>query len=334
MNNNEKMSCIKSAGGCPIEKFRVRPVTRLMLSLFLSIILSTVFMASVKAQNTAGSSTVGLWHLDEVLPDGYSEITPDATGNNHGTLVAAPTAPVLVEGKFDRAMNFDGNSGVYVPIRFLVGFPPSPQPVYIPISTSLDIPKEIKIEAWINVQGFKNATYNNIVVKCDRIDGTSENVTRIYGIAVKAGLSQNGCVAPTGALSGYVYTDSEGFNEIVTTESVVPLNEWIHVAFTRSLTIGMHLYVNGEEQSVTPIFGTQNPKGSIINGTELYFGHDAVVTIDEVRISNLAPELQTVVAQIDIGPNLLIAVIIVSLVFAIAWLLRRTIQMWAIRSRS
>ena len=314
-------------------KLGVKAVTRLMPILFLSIILSMVLIAAVRAQNTASSSTVGSWHLDEILPDGYREITPDATGQNHGTLVAAPTVPVLVEGKFDKAMNFDGNNGVYVPIRFLVGFPPSPQPVYIPISTSLDIPKEIKIEAWINVQGFKNATYNNIVVKCSRIDGTSENVTRIYGIAVKAGLSQNGYTVPTGALSGYVYTDTEGFNEIVTTEYVVPLNEWIHVAFTRSLTTGMHLYVNGAEQSVTAIYGTQNPTGSMINGTELYFGHDAEVTIDEVRISNLAPESQTVAAQIDIGPNLLIAVIVVSVVFATAWLLRRTIQMWVIRSR-
>jgi hypothetical protein len=71
----------------------------------------------------------------------------------------------------------------------------------------------------------------------------------------------------------------------------------------------------------------------MINGTELYFGHDAEVTIDEVRISNLTPGSQTVAAQIDIGPNLLIAVIVVSVVFAAAWLLRRTVQMWVIRSR-
>jgi uncharacterized protein (UPF0333 family) len=321
-------------GGNRMEKVASKAVTALMLALLLTVMLSMAFMASVNAQDSVDSSTVGLWHLDEVLPDGYREITPDAAGKNPGTLVATPTAPVLVEGKFDKAMQFDGNNGVYVPIRFLVGFPPSPQPIYIPISTSLDIPKEIKIEAWINVQGFKNVTYNNIVVKCTRTDATSESVTRIYGIAVKAGLPQNGYTVPTGALSGYVYTDTEGLNEIVTTEPVVPLNEWIHVAFTRSLTTGMHLYVNGVGQSVKTIYGTQNPTGSIINGTEVYFGHDAEVTMDEVRISNLAPESQTVAAQIDIGPNLLVAVIVVSLIFAVAWLLRRAIQTWIIRSRS
>jgi hypothetical protein len=315
-------------------KIARKAVTGLMLILFLTTMLSMAFTAPVKAQNTVDPYTVGLWHLDEVLPDGYREITPDATGKNPGTLVAAPKVPVLVEGKFDKAMNFDGNNGVYVPIRFLVGFPPSPQPIYIPVSTSLDIPKEIKIEAWINVLGFKNVTYNNIVVKCTRIDGTSQNVTRIYGIAVKAGLHQNGYAVPKGALSGYVFTDTEGLNEIVTTEPVIPLNEWIHVTFTRSLTSGMHIYVNGVEKNVKAIYGTQNPTGSMINGTELYFGHDSQVTLDEVRISNLSPESQTVSAQIDIGPNLLVAVIIVSLIFAVAWLLRRAIQIWVIRSRS
>jgi len=317
-----------------MERIANKTETGLMLTLLVTSMLSMAFIVSVKAQNSVDPYTVGLWHLDEVIPDGYKEITPDATGKNPGTLVAAPNGPLLVEGKFDKAMNFDGNNSVYVPIRFLVGFPPSPQPIYIPVSTSLDISKEIKIEAWINVHGLKNVTYNNIVVKCTRDGVYWQNATRIYGIAVKAGLPQNGYAVPIGALSGYVFTDTEGFNEIVTTEPVVSLNEWIHVAFTRSLTTGMHIYVNGVEQNVKTIYGTQNPAGFMINGTELYFGHDAEVTIDEVQISNLALESQTIAAQIDIGPNLLVAVIVVSLIFAAAWLLRRAIQMWVIRSKS
>ncbi len=316
------------------KKTRNKTATWLMLTLLLTSLLSAAFSASAKAQDSAGSHTVGLWHLDEILPDGYNEVTPDATGQNPGTLVHAPSYPTLVGGKFDKAMKFDGSNGVYVPIRFLVGFPPSPQPIYVPVSTSLDISKEVKVEAWISVQGFKNVTYNNIVVKCTRTDATSESVTRIYGIAVKAGIPENGCTVPAGALSGYVYTDTDGFNEIVTTEPVVPLNEWLHVAFSRSLATGMHLFVNGVEQTVTALYGKQNPAGSMINGTEVYFGHDAEVTIDEIRISDLAPETQTALAQVDIGPNLLAAVVAVALIFATAWLLRRAIQLWVIRSRS
>jgi hypothetical protein len=224
---------------------------------------------------------------------------------------------------------------VYIPIRFLVGFPPPhPQPIYIPISTSLDVSIEIKIEAWINVKGFKNVTYNNIVVKATRTTAEWQNATRIYGLAVNGiTQSENGTFVPQGVLRGYITTDTGGFNEIVTTEPVI-LKQWSQVTFTRSLMTGMHIYVNGIEQNVKVTSGVQNPIGSIINGTELWLGHDAEVTIDEVRISNLASTLQIAAAEIDIGPNLLAAVIIVAVVFAIAWLLRRAIQTWAIRSKS
>jgi hypothetical protein len=311
-----------------------KAVAGLMLTLLLAGMLSPAFVTPVKAQYELDSHTVALWHFDEV---NENNVTPDATGNNPGTLVGpsgGPT-PMLVEGKFDRALSFDGNNGVYVPIRFLVCYPPArPNLLYIPISLSLDIPAEIKIEAWINVKGFKDETYNNIMVKGTRTGVEWQNATRIYGLAVN-GVTQleNGVLVPQGALRGYVATDIGGFNEIVTTEPVI-LKQWIQVTFTRSLTTGMHIYVNGIEQNVTVTSGVQNPTGSIIDGTELWFGHDAEVTIDEARISNLASTLQIAAAEIEIGPNLLGAVIIVAVVFAIAWLLRRAIQTWAIRSKS
>jgi len=303
----------------------------LMSFLLLATTLSVMFVGVGEAQDSG--KTVGSWHMDEVVPADYRELTPDATGMNPGTLVHAPVSPELVDGKFGKALRFDGANGVYVPIRFIVGFPPSPQPIYIPISTSLDVQEEIRVEAWINVQGFKDVTYNNIVVKCSRTDASSENTTRVYGLAVKAGIPQNGHTVAVGALSGCVFTDTDGFNEIVTTESVVPLNEWVHVAFVRSLATGMHLYVNGVEQSVKAIFGTQNPSGKIVNGTEVYFGHDAEATIDEVQITDLSPESQTALAEIDIGPNMLLALIAVTVIMAVALVLRRAIQMWAIRSK-
>jgi len=311
-----------------MKKFSTTTIAGLMLVMLLGSTLSLGFVNLAEAQYSADAYTVGLWHLDEVKPDGYMEITPDATGYNHGTL-GGETAPALVEGKFGKALRFDESSFVYVPISFLVGFPPTPEPIYIPISPSLDIQKELKIEAWINVQAFTNATYNNIVVKCTRTDPQVESITRVFGLAVKQSLEQNG----VGVLSGCVFTDSGGFNEIVTTEPVISLNQWINVAFTRTST-GMHLYVNGEEKNVKAIYGVQNPTGSIINGTEVYIGHDSEVIIDEVRISDLAPEKQVVSAQIDIGNNLLIAVVVAVVVFAIAWVLRKAIQMWVIYSKS
>lgn len=310
-----------------------KPSIGFLSILLLSSTLGLALITPVRAQDSLNPSTVGLWHLDEVMPSEYRQTTPDATGINPGTLISAPASPLLVDGKFGKAMKFDGSNGVYVPIRFLVGFPPSPQPIYIPISTNLDVQKELKIEAWINVQAFKDVPYNNIVVKCTRDGSYTENTTRIYGLAIVGKSSENGQDVRVGALSGCVFTDSGGFNEIVTRESVVPLNQWIHIAFTRNLATGMHLYVNGVEQSAKATFGVQNPAGLIRNGTEVYFGHDSEATIDEIHITDAAPESQTVMSQIDIGPNMLVALIAVTVIVSIALVLRRAIQMWAIHSR-
>ncbi len=291
--------------------------------------LSFSLIATVKAQSTVDNHTIGLWHLDKINPDGYREVTPDATGINNG-IVGVDTSAMLVEGKFDKAFYFDGHNFVYVPIAFLVGFPPSPQPIYIPISPNLDIQEEIKIEAWINVQGYTDAAYNNIVVKCTRDDPNWESTNRIVGLAVRAGPDKDGIDVPQGTLSGFITTTSDGFNEIITTEPVITLNQWTHVIFERTAT-GMHLYVNGYEQTVRPIHGTQNPQGSICNGTEFYFGHDSKIIIDEVKISDLDP--QVVESAFDIGPNLMIVIIAVSITFAIAWLLRRAIQLLVFRQK-
>ncbi|NLE05649.1 MAG: LamG domain-containing protein [Crenarchaeota archaeon] len=295
--------------------------------LLFASLLTMVLIVPVNAQNV--TSTVGCWHLDEIVPQDYQEITPDETGVNNGIL-GVNTSNMLVEGKFDKALYFDGHNFVYLPIAFLVGFPPSPQPIYIPISSSLDVQQDVKIEAWINLQGYTEAAYNNIVVKCTRDNSSWESTTRLLGLAIRSGISENGIDVPAGTLCGFLTTDSSGYNEIVTTTPVINLNEWTHVSFERTSS-GMRLYVNGYEQSVKAVFGSQNPRGSITNGTEVYFGHDSKVIIDEVKITDLNLEVQE--DAFDIGPNLMTVVIAVSAIFAIAWLLRRAIQLMVFRSK-
>ena len=298
----------------------------LMLCFLAASVMSPILLTSAKAQNIG--VTVGYWPLDVVQSSGYNVITPDSTGVNPG-IVAGNPEPTLVDGKFDKALQFNGQNFVYIPIKFVVGFPPTPQPIYIPISPKLDIQKYIEVEAWISVPGYKNATYNNIVVKCTHPDQAAiwQNTIRVLGLALRAGVPEEAVVE--GTLSGFVLTDTGGFNEIVTTQPV-PLNQWINVEFTRTST-GMHLYVNGYEQSVNVIHGVQNPQGNIVNGTEYYFGHDGLATIDNVHIVDLDPSVSE--AAFDIGPNIMIAIIVVSMIFAVAWLLRRLIQLWLIRPK-
>jgi hypothetical protein len=160
--------------------------------------------------------------------------------------------------------------------------------VYVPASPSLEIRGEITFDAWVNVKEFKNVTYNNIVIQSVRED--KNYPIRIAGLAVNGVELENSSSPAIGALRGYVVTGTEGFNEIVTTEPVIHLNEWTHVVFTRSLSSGMHLYVNGEEKAVTVTEGTQNPTGTIERSTYLYIGHDSVAIIDELSISNTAEQ--------------------------------------------
>ncbi|MGD0204591.1 MAG: NosD domain-containing protein [Candidatus Bathyarchaeia archaeon] len=238
-----------------------------------------------KTPPTIGSNHVaGSWSFGSVEPNG---VTPDATGNNpailgnetgtYSTLVTAlggEWSPAkLVEGKFGEALYFSGDSYAYVPA-----------------SPSLTIPADITIDAWIKVNQFKDVTYNNIVIEF--VSTTTEypiTATRILGLAIN-GVAPSNSTSPTlGVLRGYVTTDTGGFNEIDTTQPL-SLNEWYHVAFTRSTQTGMHIYVNGVEQNVTVFAGTQNPTGSIEPTTGLYFGHDSISTLEDVQILNVAAE--------------------------------------------
>ncbi len=305
--------------------FKKFPLKMLALCLLASTILSPLLLSTAQAQIT---TTIGEWKLDEVKTSGSLTITPDSTGLNSGTLAGDPY-PSLVEGKFGKAMKFNGENAIYVPIKFVVGFPPMDEPMYVPISTNLDIKQYFTIDAWINGPGYTNATYNNIVVKCDHPDQECawQNTTRALGLALRAGTPEDGQEYAEGALSGFVMTESGGLNEIVTNEPV-PLNEWVNVEFTRTGT-GLHLYINGKEQTVKVLEGTQNPVGNIPEGTEYYIGHDSIATIDNVKITDLNPSENA----FDIGPNLMIVIIAVAVIFAVAWLLRRAIQLWIIRPK-
>jgi parallel beta-helix repeat protein len=218
----------------------------------------------------AKGNVVSLWHFDEVKPN---DLTVDAMGCNNAFLGAASGdvnfTPSLVEGKFGNALSFDGWSYVYVPA-----------------SPSLEIRGEITFDAWICINEFKNVTYNNIVIQSVREDKNLPN--RIAGLAVNGVESEDNTSPPIGALRGYVVTDTEGLNEIVTIEPVIHLHEWTHVVFTRSLTSGMHLYVNGNLEAVKVTKGNQDPTGNIKRSTYLYIGHDSNAIIDELSISNKA----------------------------------------------
>ena len=223
-------------------------------------------------QPVSSNNICALWHMDQIE---HSNFTPDVTGNNPAILEsdsqnATGFTPVLVQGKLDKALNFTDY-----------------QYLYVPVSPSLDTSGEITFDMWIKINAIENYAYNNIIVKCTR-SAASELPPRIAGIAINGLAVGNGSWVPVGALRGYITTETGGFNEIATTSSVIPLSQWTHVVFTRSLATGMHLYVDGIEQNVVVTYGVQNPTGPIIRGSELYIGHGFSGVIDELSISNIA----------------------------------------------
>ena len=226
---------------------------------------------ALPATPKAVDGTVGMWHFDEVSPNG---VTPDSVGNNPVILETSTSTtftPILVNSEQGKALRFNGTDYAYVHT-----------------SPTLDIQGEVTIDAWVNVQEYKNVTYNNIVVECMRTP--DKYPTRIMGFAINGEPVQNNHSLPVGALRGFFLDDKGVFNEVATTETVVPLNEWVHVVFVRSLSNGMHIYVDGIEKNVEITSGAQNPAGQIAKATEFYIGHDSISTIDEVSISTTAKE--------------------------------------------
>jgi len=224
--------------------------------------------AANPSPTAAPNSVVASWSFDTIDSSG---VTPDSTGKNPAVLGSTNAnnsyIPVLVAGKFGEALRFNGQSYVNVPN-----------------SPSLETSQDTTVDVWVNAQSFKpDVAYNNILIECVRT--TDALPTRTFGLAINGQAPQNASSPAVGALRGYVVTKDGGLNEIVT-QSVVPLNQWIHVVFTRSLTTGMHIYVDGKEQEVTVSAGVANPSGAILRQNEIYIGHDSMCTIDELKISN------------------------------------------------
>lgn len=225
--------------------------------------------------NSEANSLVVYWPFDEAQPNG---VTPDIMGLTFAVVGTSSGdisyTPVLVDGKVGKAFSFDGAAYVNTPIL-----------------PHLEISDEITLDVWINVQDYKNVKYNNILVECERTRASLPN--RTFGLAINGEFPTDNSGIPQGALIAYVTTEDGTLNEIVTTESVVRLDEWIHVVFTRSLSMGMHIFVDGEEQNVTVTSGEQNPEGAIQRQTELYVGHDGISLIDEIKLYNYVSEQTT-----------------------------------------
>ncbi len=230
------------------------------------------------------SGTVSVWNFDEVGPNG---VTPDALGNNPvivETNDGVMVSPSLVAGHDGNALRFNGSDYAYVSA-----------------SPTLDLVSEFTVDTWINVQEFKDVTYNAVIEECARTMETYP--TRVFGLASNGVPPQSSSDPALGVVRGFFLDDNGVFNEIITTQAVLPLDQWVHVVFVRSLTTGMHIYVDGVEQDVVVTSGSQNPTGTIAGGNEFYIGHDSMSTLDNLTVSTVAVEQPQQTAQPTVTPT-------------------------------
>lgn len=207
--------------------------------------------------------SVGLWHMDETSGTNVA----DSSGNSStGT---ANGSPSIITGKFNNARNFNGSSQ------------------YISLAnnnTSLKIPGDITIEAWIR-----------------KPDSTAGHIVRRDDWANYAFYADS-------VISAWFYNSTcSGSANMVTGVTNIADNQWHHVVYTKSNN-NLNLYVDGRlDKSIRAIDTLACTADSPVHigagvssgdGPDTYFKGD----IDEVQIYSSALTPEEVLAQAQLKP--------------------------------
>ncbi len=203
---------------------------------------------------------VGYWKFDECS----GNTTADSSGNgNTGALI---DGPVWVDGKFGKALSFDGVDDY----------------VRIEASSSLGVTSQVTVEAWVSAQAYVDSVGDNshIVSRTDW-NGGSIYTLNIYGGTHRVAYAVN------------QYPDQQP------SESDLPLNTWTHIAMTYDGS-RVQFYMNGQPDGSYALSGPiQVTTKWLAIGCDSYgstWAHFNGI-IDEVRIYNSALSQQEI--QID-----------------------------------
>jgi hypothetical protein len=213
---------------------------------FPAILVMALVVIASSVSRGADPTLVGWWKFDE----GSGTTANDSSGNeNHGTFNGDPQ---WVNGKFGKALKFDGGSDY----------------LDVPDSDSLDINgDQLSIVAWINGESWSLAKH--IVRKIADEAASPIYVFRVQPDQVRAILS------------------TSAGNTTIQGATVLPTNEWVHVALAYDGGEA-RIYVNGELDVSSNVSGeiTQsNNELRIGLGDPAGYFHG---TIDDVRIYNKA----------------------------------------------
>ena len=180
-----------------------------------SLIVIGLMFAGLSYSQIALNDVVSRWDFDQ--GDG----TKDSVGGHDGELTGDPK---LVDGKFKKAMSFDGKSFMQV----------DPEPF------KFNEPQNFSVSVWVkvNVRSGWQRIYN-----CWRWGGYFlGELAGNCGLELRMERNVPNCdVNPAGCL-------------LIPVEDV-PLGDWIHVAFSVDWNDKVRLYANGEEKASSKIDG-------------------------------------------------------------------------------
>jgi hypothetical protein len=213
----------------------------------LICLISFVFVSGLTLTDPAHAELVAWWRLDE----GSGMMAFDSSGNGNDARFEG--APEWVEdGKFGKALKFNGSSDYLA----------------APDSESLDINgDQLSIAAWVNGEDWPAA---NHIVRKIADTGTSA----IYMIRVQPDTVR-------------VYLSTSAGETIVQGTTVLPTNEWVHLALTYDGTEA-RIYVNGQLDVSSNVSGEVSESN---NELRIGRGEPAgyfVGMIDDVRLYNHA----------------------------------------------
>ena len=226
------------------------------------ICMFTAFVAFfANAAEEADDSLILYFSFDEL--DGTTAIDHSQYGNNGGI----KGAPALVDGKFGKALKFNGESDW----------------IEVAHADILTVDEGVTVMAWINAErhmGPNNQRWQGILSK--------GNGPRSYSFYTE---SPSECLHFSAAGSGSVCTGK------------IALNEWQHVA--AQIDNGTHRYwLNGENVGE---FGGKNPPpgkadtANVLVGRTPEANRQFLGLIDEVRIWNRALTEEEVIQEMEIG---------------------------------
>jgi hypothetical protein len=217
-----------------------------MVKLTLASLLTLAFLITFSSIiiGQAEQDLVGYWPFDE----GSGKETADVSGNGHdGGFVGDPD---WVEGKFGKALRFDGQSSY----------------VLIPHDEGISPTEEITLAAW-----FKPGVTINPANNDYRLMSKNNDIFLLFNYEQLGNL-------------GFLIKDSGGTNHVVhSTTNEWAADEWYHVAGTYDGK-ELKIYINGELEATAAYAGAA---GS--SGLDMWVGADDLPAyfdgaVDEVRL--------------------------------------------------